>query len=382
MAQKRDYYEVLGVSKDTSKDAIKKAYRKLAMKYHPDRNKEPDAEEKFKEISEAYGVLSDDEKRRQYDTFGHSGIDGMYTQEDIFRNINFDDIFGDMGLGGFGNIFEMFFGGGRTVRRAGPRRGADLRTDIEITLEEAYKGIKTNVSFPRLETCVACQGTGAKPGTSSRTCPTCNGSGQMSYSKRTLFGQFTSVTTCKDCRGEGTVIETPCSDCKGRGLVQTVNKISVKIPPGVETGSRLRVAGEGEAGEKGGPHGDLYVIIHVKPHDMFLREGRDILCEIPITFGQAALGVKLQVPALNGRVKMDIPPGTQSGTVFRLKGKGMPDLRGLARGDEHVRVVVETPKKITKRQKELLKEFEKLGKGGSSTKSGLFDKVTDTFGGA
>ncbi len=382
MAQKRDYYEVLGVSKDTSKDAIKKTYRKLAMKYHPDRNKEPDAEEKFKEISEAYGVLSDDEKRRQYDTFGHSGIDGMYTQEDIFRNINFDDIFGDTGLGGFGNIFEMFFGGGRTVRRAGPRRGADLRTDIEITLEEAYKGIKTNVSFPRLETCVACQGTGAKPGTSSRTCPTCNGSGQMSYSKRTLFGQFTSVTTCKDCRGEGTVIETPCSDCKGGGLVQEVKKISVKIPSGVDTGSRLRVAGEGEAGEKGGPHGDLYVIIHVKPHDMFLREGRDILCEIPITFGQAALGVKLQVPALNGRVKMDIPSGTQSGTVFRLKGKGMPDLRGLGRGDEHVRVIVETPKKLTKRQKELLKEFERLGKGGSSTKSGLFDKVTDTFGGA
>ena len=366
MAEKRDYYEVLGVSKDASKDTIKKAYRKLAMKYHPDRNKEPGAEEKFKEISEAYGVLSDDDKRRQYDSFGHAGIDGRYTQEDIFRNINFEDIFGDLGFGfggsGF-NIFDMFFGGGgRSARRAGPRRGSDLRTDIEITLEEAHKGIKTNVTFPCLKKCGTCQGSGAKPGTSSSTCPTCNGSRQMSYSKRTPFGQFTSVTTCKNCRGEGTVIDVPCSDCKGKGLVQKVKKISVKIPPGVDTGSRLRVAGEGEAGEKGGPPGDLYVVIHVKPHDVFMREGRDILCEIPITFGQAALGAKIQVPTLNGKVKMNVPSGTQSGTVFRLKGKGMTDLRGFGKGDEHIRVIVETPRKLTKRQKELLEEFEKLSK--------------------
>lgn len=382
MARKKDYYEVLGVSRDAPKGTIKKAYRKLAMKHHPDRNKEPGAEEKFKEISEAYGVLSDDEKRRQYDTFGHAGIDGRYTQEDIFRNINFDDIFGDLGFGGFNSIFNMFFGGMRTTRRAGPRRGADLRTDIEITLEEAHKGIKTNVSFPRLERCEACQGSGAKPGTSPRTCPTCNGSGQMSYSKRTPFGQFTSVTTCKDCRGEGTVIETPCSDCRGRGLAQKAKKIAVKIPPGVDTGSRLRVAGEGEAGEKGGPPGDLYVVIHVKPHDMFLRDGKDILCEIPITFGQAALGVKIPVPTLNGRVKMDIPSGTQSGTVFRLKGKGMPDLRGFGKGDEHVKVIVETPRHLTKRQKELLEEFEKLNKGGTSAQRGFFNKMTDAFTGA
>jgi molecular chaperone DnaJ len=277
MAEKRDYYEVLGVSKDASKDAIKKSYRKLAMKYHPDKNKEPEAEERFKEISEAYGVLSDDEKRRQYDSFGHAGIDGTYTQEDIFRNINFNDIFGDLGFGGGGfNIFDMFFGGGaRSARRTGPRRGADLRTDIEITLEEAYEGIKTNVTFPRLEKCKTCEGTGAKLGTSTSTCSTCNGSGQMSYSKRTPFGQFTSVTTCENCRGEGTVIETPCSDCKGRGLLQKVKKISVKIPPGVDTGSRLRIAREGEAGEKGGPPGDLYVVIHVKPHVVFVREGRN-----------------------------------------------------------------------------------------------------------
>ena len=381
MAEKRDYYDVLGVSKDSSKDAVKKAYRKLAMKYHPDRNKEPDAEDKFKGISEAYGVLSDDEKRQKYDRFGHAGIDSSYTQEDIFRNINFDDIFGGGG-GGFGNsIFEMFFGGGaRSARRAGPRRGSDLRTDIEITLEAAYKGIKTNVTFPRLERCKTCDGSGAKPGTSSSTCSTCNGSGQMSISKRTPFGQFTSVTTCNKCRGDGTIIDSPCSDCKGRGLVQKIKKISVKIPAGVDTGSRLRIAGEGEAGEKGGPSGDLYVVIHVKPHKTFIRQGTDIICEVPISFPQAALGDKIKVPTLNGKVKMNVPSGTQSGTVFRLKGKGMTDLGGYGNGDEHVRVIVETPKKLTKKQKELLEEFERIGGGGSS-KGGLFDRVGDAFNG-
>lgn len=381
MARKLDYYDVLGVPKNASKDIIKKAYRKLAMKHHPDRNKEAGAEEKFKDISEAYGVLSDDEKRQQYDSFGHAGIDGMYTQEDIFRNINFNDIFGDRGSQGF-NIFDMFFGGGRSAQRGGPRRGADLRTDIEVTLEDASRGIKTNVSFPRLENCGTCKGSGAKPGTSSKTCSTCRGSGQMSYSKSTPFGNFTSVATCKNCHGEGTVIEAPCSVCKGRGRAQKTKKIAVNIPAGVDTGSRLRVAGEGEAGEKGGPPGDLYVVIHIKPHDVFMREGKDILCEIPITFKQAAVGDKIHVPTLNGKAKIDIPPGTQSGTIFRLKGKGLPDLRGYGKGDEHVRVIIETPKQLTKRQKELLEEFEMLSTGSSataSTKKGFFSKVTNVF---
>ncbi|MEE8401101.1 MAG: molecular chaperone DnaJ [Candidatus Hydrothermarchaeaceae archaeon] len=380
MPKKRDYYDILGISKDASKDSVKKAYRKLAMKYHPDRNKAPDAEEKFKEISESYGVLSDEEKRQQYDNLGHDGIDGMYTREDIFRNINFDDIFGDQGPGGF-NLSDLFFGGGRRSRPTGPRRGSDLRTDIQITLEGAYKGIKTNVSFPRLEKCETCGGSGAKPGTSSKTCSTCNGAGQMSHARRTPFGQFTSVTTCQKCRGEGTVIDSPCGDCRGRGLVQKVKKISVKIPPGVDTGSRLRVAGEGEAGEKGGPYGDLYVVIHVKPHEVFLRQGKDILCEIPITFGQASLGAKIKIPSLNGQVKMDIPSGTQSGTVFRLKGRGMPDLRGFRKGDEHVKIFIETPRNLSGRQKELLKEFESLNETRSSkaSRKGIFNKVSNAF---
>lgn len=380
MPKKRDYYEILGISKDASKGSVKKAYRKLAMKYHPDRNKAPDAEEKFKEISESYGVLSDEEKKQQYDKFGHDGIDGMYTREDLFRNINFDDIFGDQGPDGF-NLSDLFFGGGRSSRPAGPRRGSDLRTDMQITLEGAYKGTKTNVSFPRLEKCETCGGSGAKPGTSSNTCSTCNGAGQMSHARRTPFGQFTSVTTCQKCRGEGTVIDSPCRDCRGRGLVQKVKKISVKIPPGVDTGSRLRVVGEGEAGEKGGPYGDLYVVIHVKPHEVFLRQGKDILCEIPITFGQAAMGAKIKIPSLNGQVKMNIPSGTQSGTVFRLKGRGMPDLRGFRKGDEHVKIFIETPRHLSKRQKELLKEFESLNETGSSNASrkGIFNKVSNAF---
>lgn len=374
---KRDYYEVLGVSKNASQDEIKKAYRRLAMQYHPDRNKSPGAEEKFKEISEAYGVLSDDEKRRQYDMFGHAGIDGRYTREDIFRGINFEDIFGDLGFDfmNLGNIFQSFFGGGSARARRGPSRGPDLRFDMEITLEEAAKGTEKKIKYPRLERCEVCGGTGAKPGTSPVTCSTCNGSGQVAFTKRTPFGQFTSVSTCRRCRGEGQIVETPCSKCRGTGKVKATKQLVVKVPPGVDTGSRLRLAGEGEAGEKGGPPGDLYVVIHVKPHDIFVREEDDLYLELPITFSQAALGSRIEIPTLNGNSILRIPPGTQSGTVLRLRGKGMPSMRGYGRGDLHVRVQVRTPTNLSPEQRRLFQELAKYE--DRDDKKGLFSRVVE-----
>lgn len=374
---KRDYYEVLGVSKNASKGEIKKAYRRLAMQYHPDRNKSPDAEEKFKEISEAYGVLIDDEKRRQYDMFGHAGIDGRYTREDIFRGINFEDIFGDLGFDfmNLGSIFQNFFGGGGARARRGPSRGADLRFDMEITLEEAAKGTEKKIKYPRLEKCDVCDGTGAKPGTSMITCSTCNGRGQVGFTKRTPFGQFTSVSTCSRCGGEGQIVETPCSNCRGSGKVKATKQLIVKVPPGVDTDSRLRLAGEGEAGDKGGPPGDLYVVIHIKPHDIFIREDDDLFLELPITFSQAALGSRIEIPTLNGSSILKIPPGTQSGTVFRLKGKGMPSIRGYGRGDLHVRVQLKTPTNLSPEERRLFQELAKYEE--RENKKGLFSRVVE-----
>ncbi len=374
---KRDYYEVLGVSRDASKDEIKKAYRRLAMQYHPDRNKSSDAEEKFKEISEAYGVLIDDEKRRQYDMFGHAGIDGRYTREDIFRGINFEDIFAGLGFDFMNpeSIFQSFFGGGRSRQRRGPLRGADLRFDMEITLEEAAKGTEKKIRYPRLDRCEVCGGTGAAPGTSLGTCSTCNGSGQVGFTKRTPFGQFTSVSTCSRCGGEGQTVETPCSKCRGTGKVKVTKQLIVKVPPGVDTGSRLRLSGEGEAGDRGGPHGDLYVVIHVKPHELFVREGEDLYLEFPITFSQAALGSRVEIPTLDGSSILKIPPGTQSGTVFRLRGKGMPKMRGYGRGDIHVRVQVRTPTNLSLEERRLFQELAKYEERKS--KKGLFSRVVD-----
>jgi molecular chaperone DnaJ len=372
---KRDYYEVLGVSRNASKEEIKRAYRRLAMQYHPDRNKSSDAEEKFKEISEAYGVLSDDEKRRQYDMFGHAGIDGRYTREDIFRGINFEDIFGGLGFDfmNLENLFKSFFGGG-SARRGGPSRGADLRFDMEITLEEAAKGAEKKIRYPRLDRCEACGGTGAAPGTSLVTCSACNGSGQVGFTKRTPFGQFTSVSTCSRCGGEGRTVETPCAKCRGTGKVKVTKQLIVKVPPGVDTGSRLRLSGEGEAGARGGPHGDLYVVIHVKPHDLFVREEDDLYMELPITFSQAALGSRIEIPTLNGSSILRVPPGTQSGTVFRLRGKGMPSMRGYGRGDLHVRVQVRTPTNLSAEEKRL---FQELAKHEKKNKKGLFTRVVE-----
>ncbi len=383
MATKRDYYEILGVDKKASVDVIKSSYRKLAMQYHPDRNKSPDAEEKFKEISEAYAVLSDQNKRQQYDQFGHAGIDTRYTQEDIFRGAapDIEDILREFGMGGFGgfgrgggggSIFDIFFGGGG---REGPRRGSDILYELSIDLEDAANGKTVELEVPRTEPCDVCGGSGAKPGTSPRACPTCHGSGQVSRTQNTPFGRFMTTSTCGTCRGRGEIIDSPCTTCHGSGAVQRRRKIEVKIPPGVDTGSRLRIAGEGEAGGRGAPPGDLYVEMNVRPHDIFTRQDGDIMTEAMISFTQAALGDEIIVPTLDGKIKMKIPPGTQNGQVFRLRGKGIPSLHISGKGDQLVRVRVEVPTKLNERQRQILKEFAELS--GEKRSKGIFEKVKE-----
>lgn len=370
---KRDYYEVLGVPQNATKEEVKNAYRQLALKYHPDRNKSPDAEEKFKEISEAYAVLSDDEKRRQYDLFGHAGIGQQYSQEDIFRGVDFDEILRDLGFGfgGFDSIFEMFFGGRRT-RPYGPQRGVDLRYDLEITLEEVAVGIEREISIPRTETCDVCHGGGASPGTEPKVCPRCRGAGQVEFTRSAGFAKFIQVTTCDRCGGRGKVIESPCKNCRGTGVVSKERRMRVKIPAGVESGSRLRLSGEGEAGLRGGPTGDLYVVVHVKPHDVFQRSDSDLLIEVPIGFAQAALGAEVEVPTIDGEAKLVIPPGTQTHTVFRLRGKGLPRLNGFGRGNELVTVIVRTPTNLSSKQKQLLIELAREMKEKVEEKRGIF----------
>jgi molecular chaperone DnaJ len=359
MSTKRDYYEVLGVSRNASKEEIRKAYRQLALKYHPDRNKSSNAEEKFKEISEAYAILSNDEKRMQYDQFGYEGISGRYTWDDIFRGADFDSIFRDMGFDfGFDSIFDMFFGS-RRQRRYGPQKGSDLRYDLEISLEEAAFGAETEITVPSLEICGTCRGTGAKLGTSPKTCPRCNGTGEIRYTRSFGFTHFTEIQTCKECAGRGVFVENPCQECKGVGTIQQPRRIKLKIPRGIDDGYSLRLGGEGELGVKGGPRGDLYVVVHVKPHKVFERRSDDILCRSYIGFTQAALGAEINVPTLDGKARLKIPAGTQSDTLFRLKGKGMPHLNGWGHGDQLVRVIVRTPTNLTKHQKELLSELAK-----------------------
>ena len=358
--EEKDYYRILGVSKDASGEEIKKNYRKIAMQYHPDRNPGiKEAEEKFKAASEAYEVLRDPEKRQIYDQYGIEGLRG--TGFSGFRG--FEDIFS-----AFGDIFEDFFGFGRTSKqRAKPRSGADLRYDLKIQFHEAAFGKETKIEIPKNILCEICGGTGAKPGTSPTHCPNCKGTGQVTRSQ----GFFTISTTCGHCHGQGKYIPNPCKECRGVGRVRKNKKIHVKIPPGVDTGSRLRIRGEGEDGEKGGLPGDLFLFIYLEPHDFFSRDGDDIICQIPVSFSQAALGSEIEVHTLDAKRILTIPEGTESGEIFRIKGEGFPRLRGYGRGDQLVQVIVKTPKNLTKRQEEILREFEELSKKKGGEGEGL-----------
>lgn len=347
--------------RNASKDQLKTEYRKLALKYHPDRNKEPGAEDKFKEISEAYAILSDEDKRSQYDRFGHAGIDSRYSTEDIFRGVNFDEIFRDMGFGagGFESIFDVFFGGRGGPRR--PTRGGDLRYDLEISLEQAYSGLATEIEVPRRERCSECDGSGAKPGTSPKKCPECGGTGQIQHVQTRGFIHFARIEPCRKCRGRGTIIEKPCTACRGVGIVERHRRINIRIPPGVDTGSQLILRAEGDAPDGGGQRGDLYVVVNVRPHDVFRREGNDLLSHIDLNLSKAILGGEVEVPTLDGPAKIVMPPGTQSGAVFRLRRKGMPSLREDGRGDELVVVQVKTPSKLTAKQRELVEGLSREG---------------------
>jgi len=374
LAEKRDYYEVLGVSKDASSDDIKKAYRKLARQYHPDVNKAADAEDKFKEVKEAYDVLSDDGKRDTYDRYGHidpnQGMGGA----------------GGADFGGFGDIFDMFFGGGGRQRDPNaPERGKDLQYTMTIEFVEAVFGKETEVTIPREENCDTCHGTGAKPGTSPKVCSTCHGTGQQEVVQNTPFGRIANRRVCQTCRGTGKMIVDKCGTCHGNGRVRKQRRIKVNIPAGVDDGQQIRISGEGEGGKNGGPAGDLYIVLRVKSHEFFDREGDDIYLEVPITFAQAALGDDIEVPTLTERVKMKIPAGTQTGKYFRLKGKGVPKLRGVGNGDQHVKVTVVTPTNLTDEQKDLLRQFGGLSTQGSPAAEehheSIFERMKKAFRG-
>jgi molecular chaperone DnaJ len=377
-AQQRDFYEILGVSKTASVDEIKSSYRKSALKWHPDRNPEnkEEAELRFRECTEAYSILSDPQKRQIYDTYGHAGLAGATGQPDFNPTIfqDFHDIFGDF----FG--FEDLFGGSR--RRGGRsrvQRGSDLRYDMTLTFEEASLGVNTKIRVPRQEYCESCNGTGAKKGTGVVACSTCGGRGQLVYQQ----GFFTINRTCPACQGAGQIVKERCADCNGQGRVDRERTIELRIPPGVDTGTRLRVQGEGEPGPNGGPAGDLYVVLEVKEHNFFERRGADLYCTIPLSVAQAALGTELQVPGLNGEERLKIPEGTQSGAVFRIKGKGLPDPHGGGRGDLYYHVRVLTPTKLTKDQRKILEQLDatlKVDNRPAERGTSLFDKVKDIFG--
>lgn len=374
MANKRDYYEVLSVSKDATAEDVKKSYRKLARQYHPDVNKAADAEEKFKEVKEAYDVLSDDGKRSMYDQYGHvdpnQGMGGA----------------GGGDFGGFGDIFDMFFGGGGGRRDPNaPQRGNDLQYTMTVEFKEAVFGKETEIAIPRTESCDTCMGSGAKPGTKPETCSTCRGSGQQEVVQNTPFGRMVNRRACTSCSGTGQMIREKCGTCHGAGKVKKQRRIKVNIPAGVDDGAQIRMSGEGEGGQRGGPAGDLYIVLRVKSHEFFEREGDDIYCEVPLTFVQAALGDEVEIPTMTEKVKLKVPAGTQTGTYFRLKGKGVPKLRGYGTGDQHVKVTIVTPTNLTDDQKELLRQFGGLN-GESTNEQGehhesIFERMKKAFRG-
>ncbi len=377
MAEQRDLYEVLGLQKGAGEDEIKKAYRKLAKKYHPDLNPgDKEAEQKMKEINGAYEVLSDSEKKARYDQYGFAGIDPNYA--------------GGAGAGGFGgfqdfdlgDIFGSMFGGfgGGQRQRTGPQKGENLRVGLQLTFEEAVFGCEKSVSITRNESCKECGGTGAKKGTSPETCPVCRGTGQVKSTQRTPFGVFSSSAPCQNCKGAGKIIKEPCAACKGTGKNRKTRTIKVKIPAGINDGQTISLRGEGNGGALGGPAGDLYVTVRVKEHKMFQRDGQDIILEMPISFVQAALGASLTVPTVDGKVQYDLPEGTQTGTVFRLRGSGVPNVNGRGRGDQYVKVNVEIPRNLTADQKDLLRKFEeKTDDGNYAERGGFFKKMKDLF---
>ncbi len=375
-ANKRDYYEVLGVSRNATDDEIKKAFRRLAKQYHPDANKEQGAEARFIEINEAYEILSDQQKRATYDRYGHAGVGAGAGAA------GFD-------FGGFSNlndIFETFFAGtAGTQRRSSTQRGADLRYELTITFEEAVFGCQKEIELPRWETCSTCRGNGAQPGTSTQRCPSCQGSGEIRRVQQSIFGQFVNVTMCERCRGEGRIITTPCEKCRGQGRVRNNRRVVVNIPAGVDDGINVRVTGEGEVSARGGTPGNLYVVLTVKPHEVFKRQGNDIVYELPISFTQAALGDEVEVPIVDGKqTTLKIPAGTQSGRSFRLKGLGVPVVHSTARGDQHVIVKVVTPTNLTAEQRHLLEEFARIEREQSEQNNknifrDLFEKTKDVF---
>ena len=374
MSSRRDYYEVLGVPRNASADELKRAYRRLARQYHPDVNKEDGAEEQFKEVNEAYEILSDRERRARYDRFGHAGVQGTGAGSSGFEGFGF----------GIDDIFESFFGGARpgATARNRPQRGQDLRYDLRISFEEAVFGCEEEIEASRHETCPTCNGSGAKPGTTPVRCPECNGTGEVRHVQRSLFGSFVNVTTCPRCRGSGEEITSPCPECHGHKRVLNLRTLSVKIPPGVDDGTRIRLTGEGELGALRGPPGDLYVFVSVEPHEFFVRRDNDIMLELSVNVAQAALGDLITIPTLDGEEEFSIPPGTQTGDVFRLKAHGVPYLRRPGRGDQLIVVTVAVPEKLDERQRELFEELgETLGKEIIAQRErGFLDRVREALG--